>query len=39
MDEVKANIYSFNIQSRKMFQSIGFQRVSEEWYSYDLHLS
>lgn len=32
--EVKANIYSFNKQSQNMFRSIGFQQVSEEWYSY-----
>ena len=31
--EVKANIYSFNTQSRKMYESVGFQQVSEEWYS------
>ena len=30
--EVKARIYTFNTQSRKMFQSIGFKRISEEWY-------
>ena len=32
--EVKANIYAFNTQSRKMFESVGFQQVSEEWYAY-----
>ena len=36
MKEVKANIYAFNTQSRKMFESVGFQQVSEEWYSYYL---
>lgn len=36
MNEVKANIYSFNTQSRNMFVSVGFQKVSEEWYSYFL---
>ena len=36
--EVKANIYSFNTQSRKMFESVGFQQVSEEWYSYYLRV-
>lgn len=36
MNEVKANIYSFNTQSQNMFQSIGFQRISEEWYSYKI---
>lgn len=34
MKEVKANIYSFNGQSRKMFRSVGFRQLSEEWYSY-----
>ena len=32
--EVIANIYSFNVQSRKMFEAVGFRKVSEEWYSY-----
>ena len=36
MKEVKANIYSFNTQSRKMFESAGFQQVSDEWYSYQI---
>lgn len=36
MKEVKANIYTFNTQSRRMFESVGFQQVSEEWYSYYL---
>lgn len=36
LNEVKANIYAFNTQSRKMFESVGFQKVSEEWYSYYL---
>ncbi|MBQ1685597.1 MAG: GNAT family N-acetyltransferase, partial [Clostridia bacterium] len=34
--EVKANIYSFNTQSQRMFLSIGFTRIAEEWYSYKL---
>ena len=34
MREVKANIYSFNTQSQKMFESVGFRKVSDEWYSY-----
>ena len=38
LKEVKANIYSFNTQSRKMFESVGFQQVSEEWYSYYLRV-
>ena len=36
MKEVKANIYAFNTQSQKMFEAVGFQKVSEEWYSYPL---
>ena len=32
--EIKANIYSFNAQSRRMFESIGFKQIDEEWYSY-----
>ncbi len=34
--EVKANIYSFNTQSQKMFESVGFRRISDEWYSYQI---
>lgn len=34
MSKVKANIYSFNKQSRTMFQSIGFVKTEEEWYEY-----
>lgn len=33
---VKANIYSFNAQSRHMFLSAGFVRTDEEWYAYRL---
>lgn len=36
MDFVKANIYSFNSQSRHMFESVGFYKTDEEWYRYDL---
>lgn len=32
MKEVKANIYAFNTQSQKMFASVGFQKVAEEWF-------
>lgn len=35
-DIVKANIYSFNTQSRKMFLSVGFEQVEEEWYEYKI---
>ena len=33
ISEVYAEIYSFNTQSQRMFESIGFQRVEEEKYS------
>lgn len=36
MGEVKANIYAFNEQSRRMFQSIGFEPSGEEWYHYQI---
>lgn len=36
MDELKANIYSFNTQSKKMFESIGFYRLSDECYVYKI---
>ncbi len=35
-DEIKANIYSFNTQSRKMFESVGFKQIEEEWFSYQI---
>lgn len=36
MSEIKANIYSFNVQSQKMFLAAGFVRESEEWFSYKI---
>ncbi len=36
MKEVKAEIYSFNEQSRKMFLSVGFRHFGGDWYRYDL---
>lgn len=36
MSAVKANIYSFNEQSRRMFESVGFSRVDQEWYTFTL---
>lgn len=36
MHAVKANVYSFNTQSQKMFQSLGFQKVAEEQYEYHI---
>lgn len=32
MKQVKAEIYSFNEQSRKMFVSLGFEHTEEDWY-------
>lgn len=32
--EIKANIYSFNKQSQKMFKSVGFVKENEESYIY-----
>lgn len=32
IQELHAEIYSFNTQSQKMFQSVGFQKVSDEQY-------
>lgn len=32
MSEVRANIYAFNAQSRRMFQSVGFEQIEEEWF-------
>lgn len=34
MDEVRANIYAFNGQSRRMFESVGFAQTEAEWYRY-----
>ena len=36
MKEVKAEIYSFNTQSKKMFESVGFHKTAEEWYSFQI---
>ena len=32
LDQVKAEIYSFNTQSQKMFKSIGFEHSEDDWY-------
>ena len=37
IQELHAEIYSFNTQSQKMFQSIGFKKADEEQYVYDLN--
>lgn len=36
MQSIKANIYSFNEQSRKMFLSVGFEQKDEEWFEYKI---
>lgn len=36
MGTVKANIYSFNEQSKRMFLSVGFKQIEREWYEYKL---
>lgn len=36
LSEVTANIYAFNTQSRRMFESVGFHRTAEEWYACQL---
>lgn len=36
LPSVKANIYSFNAQSRSMFLSAGFRETDKEWFEYDL---
>ena len=36
MEKVKAEIYSFNTQSRAMFEAAGFKQVEEEWYEYEV---
>lgn len=33
---VKAQIYDFNKQSQKMFMSLGFELVKDDWYEADL---
>lgn len=32
MNKVRANIYTFNKQSQKMFKSIGFHSIGDEWF-------
>jgi len=36
ISQLRADIYSFNIQSQKMFQSIGFVKVAAEQYALSL---
>ena len=35
MEKVRAKIYSFNLQSLSMVQSLGFEKVAGEWYEYE----
>ena len=32
LHQVKAQIYSFNLQSQKMFKSLGFRMLEKDWY-------
>lgn len=36
VNTVKAQIYSFNSQSKKMFLSLGFKHLNEDWYIYTI---
>jgi len=36
MESVTAEIYSFNTQSQRMFEAVGFHKTQEEWYKLDL---
>ncbi|CAI3304648.1 GNAT family N-acetyltransferase [Enterococcus cecorum] len=36
LPNVKAQIYSFNHQSQRMFTKLGFVQVSEEWFELKL---
>ena len=36
MERVKARIYAFNAQSRRMFLSVGFVETGDEWFTYTL---
>lgn len=36
MEQVTANIYSFNRQSQQAFLAVGFEKTDEEWYTYRL---
>lgn len=36
MEQVTANIYSFNRQSQRMILAVGFEKTDEEWYAYRL---
>ena len=32
LQEIRAQIYSFNLQSQRMFRAVGFEKTDEEWY-------
>ena len=34
--KIKANIYSFNKQSQKAFETVGFKSYKDEWYEFKL---
>ena len=36
MGTIRANVYSFNEQSKKMFLAVGFVQTEAEWYEYKL---
>ncbi|MBD5080717.1 MAG: GNAT family N-acetyltransferase [Ruminococcaceae bacterium] len=36
MKQVKANIFSFNLQSKNMFLSLGFEYAEEDWFILNL---
>ena len=36
LTQVKAEIYSFNTQSRKMFESVGFEHLENDWYVFNI---
>ena len=36
IDSVKADIYSFNEQSRRMFESVGFEKADDDWYIFSI---
>lgn len=36
LTSIKANIYSFNKQSQKAFETVGFKAYKDEWYEFKL---
>lgn len=39
LEEIKAQIYAFNTQSRRMFLSSGFVQTADEWYTCRLQIN